>query len=230
MRRLQVFILLSLLAAAPALAAELKSDQEKNSYALGQQLGQDLKKGGVTVAPEMVAEGIKDALAGESRMDEGEIAAAMEGLQQQMMEHHMAAREEMAGENLKKGKDFLETNAKREGVKTTESGLQYEVVEEGQGPTPGPNDKVTVHYRGTLIDGTEFDSSYKRGNPATFPVSGVIPGWTEALQLMKEGAKYKLFIPADLAYGERGAGQVIGPNSALVFDVELIKVDPAEKK
>ncbi len=233
MKKFLAFVFVSLLAAAPVSAAEdstFKSDQEKNSYALGQQLGKDLKKGGVTIDSAMVAAGIKDALAGTSRMDEAEIAAAMEGLQKEMMQAQMAAREEMAAENTKKGKEFLEANAKKKGVTTTKSGLQYEVIEKGKGKTPGANDKVTVHYRGTLIDGTEFDSSYQRGNPATFPVSGVIPGWTEALQLMKEGAKYKLVIPSELAYGERGAGQVIGPNAPLVFDVELIKVEPADKK
>ncbi|HKI51321.1 MAG TPA: FKBP-type peptidyl-prolyl cis-trans isomerase, partial [Geothermobacteraceae bacterium] len=121
---------------------------------------------------------------------------------------------------------FLVANAKKDGVKTTASGLQYKVIEEGTGKTPAATDKVKVNYRGSLVDGTEFDSSYKRGQPATFPVNGVIKGWTEALQLMKEGAKFQLVIPADLAYGERGAGPMIGPNSTLVFDVELLAVNP----
>jgi len=116
-------------------------------------------------------------------------------------------------------------NATKEGVKTTASGLQYEVLTEGQGATPTADDKVTVNYRGTLVDGTEFDSSYKRGEPVSFPVNGVIAGWTEALQLMKEGDKFRLVIPENLAYGERGAGQLIGPGSTLVFEVELIKVE-----
>ena len=126
--------------------------------------------------------------------------------------------------NKKAGEDYLAANRKREGVVSLPSGLQYEVVTAGSGKSPAATDTVVVHYKGTLIDGKEFDSSYKRGQPATFPVNGVIKGWTEALQLMKEGAKWKLFIPADLAYGSRGAGADIGPNSALVFEVELIEV------
>ena len=122
----------------------------------------------------------------------------------------------------------MDNNAKIEGVVVTESGLQYKIVEPGEGESPGPNDVVTVNYRGTLTDGTQFDSSYDRGQPATFPVSGVIAGWTEALQLMKPGAKWQLVIPSELAYGDRGAGQTIGPNATLVFDVELIKVEKGE--
>jgi len=135
-----------------------------------------------------------------------------------------AMAKEMGEKNLKEGEAFLQENAKREGVVALPSGLQYEVIEEGTGKSPKPGDEVTVHYRGTLVDGTVFDSSYERGEPVTFPVEGVIPGWTEALQLMKEGAKWKLFIPPSLAYGERGAGQVIGPNATLLFEVELISV------
>ncbi|MEC8610710.1 MAG: FKBP-type peptidyl-prolyl cis-trans isomerase [Bacteroidota bacterium] len=127
--------------------------------------------------------------------------------------------------NIEAGKNFLNENAQRDGVTTTESGLQYEVLKEGTGNLPKETDKVTVHYHGTLIDGTVFDSSVDRGEPATFPVNGVIPGWVEALQLMKVGAKYKLFIPSDLAYGERGAGGAIGPNATLVFEVELISIN-----
>jgi len=134
--------------------------------------------------------------------------------------------EQKASENKALGEAFLAENAKQEGVVVTESGLQYKVIEPGQGDSPGPADVATVHYRGTLIDGTQFDSSYDRGQPATFPVGGVIAGWSEALQMMKPGAKWQLFIPAELAYGERGAGQVIGPNSTLIFDVELISVEP----
>ena len=129
-----------------------------------------------------------------------------------------------AQDNLARGKAFLEENAKKEGVKTLPSGLQYRVIQEGSGATPGATDTVTVNYRGTLIDGTEFDSSYSRGKPATFRADRVIRGWTEALQMMKEGAKWELFIPPDLAYGERGAGGKIGPNSTLVFEVELVSV------
>jgi FKBP-type peptidyl-prolyl cis-trans isomerase FklB len=200
------------------------TQEQKGAYALGQQLGGDLKDGGVEVDIDMLAAGIKDAYAGTSLLDDTEIASAMENLQREMMEKQMAQREKAAKENLREGQAFLSENAQKDGVETTESGLQYEVIEKGSGKTPTPESTVTVHYRGTLIDGTEFDSSYRRGEPATFPVNGVIAGWTEALQLMSEGAKYKLYIPADLAYGERGAGQAIGPNETLIFDVELISV------
>ena len=203
---------------------ETLTDEQKGAYALGQQLGGDLKDGGVEVDIDMLAAGIKDAYAGTSLLDDAEIASAMENLQREMMEKQMAQREKAAKENLREGQAFLSENAQKDGVETTESGLQYEVIEKGSGKTPTPESTVTVHYRGTLIDGTEFDSSFSRGEPATFPVNGVIAGWTEALQLMSEGAKYKLYIPADLAYGERGAGQAIGPNETLIFDVELISV------
>lgn len=132
-------------------------------------------------------------------------------------------------ENQKKGEQFLADNAKKEGVKTTASGLQYQVIKSGTGKTPGKKDTVKVHYHGTLVDGTVFDSSVDRGEPISFPVDGVIPGWTEALQLMKEGDKWKIFIPSNLAYGERGAGDKIGPNSALVFEVELLSVEGGSK-
>lgn len=209
-----------------ALAEEADMTQEqKASYALGQQLGGDLKTGGVEIDIDMLAAGIKDAYTGTSRLDDSEIASAMESLQRKMMEKQMAQQQQAAEENLREGQAFLQRNAEKEEVKTTESGLQYEVIEKGEGETPSPESTVTVHYRGTLIDGTEFDSSYQRDEPATFPVSGVIAGWTEALQLMQEGAQYKLYIPAELAYGERGAGQAIGPNETLIFDVELLSVE-----
>ena len=138
----------------------------------------------------------------------------------------MAEKEKMKGqENVAKGKAFLEENKKKAGVQTTASGMQYIVMKEGTGAKPGLNDKVTTHYHGTVIDGTVFDSSVERGQPASFPVSGVIPGWTEALQMMPVGSKWKLFLPSELAYGERGAGGKIGPNSVLVFEVELLSID-----
>jgi FKBP-type peptidyl-prolyl cis-trans isomerase FklB len=226
MKRL-LFLLVAMLLAVPAAATEqqpLESTKDRFSYALGQQLGGDLKTGGVDIDPDLLAAGVRDALAGTPRMSEEEVAMAMETLQMEMMAKHMAEQQQLAEKNLTEGKAFLEANAKKKGVQTTPSGLQYQIIAQGKGKTPGPDDEVTVHYRGSLVDGTQFDSSYERGEPVTFPVSGVIPGWTEALQLMKEGAKFKIFLPSELAYGERGAGQVIGPNATLIFDVELISV------
>src|SRR5881394_629143 len=145
-----------------------------------------------------------------------------------MMEKQIAASKEAAEKNKAEGEKFLEENKKKDGVKTTASGLQYKVLKEGSGPSPKETDTVVTNYRGTLIDGTEFDSSYKRNEPATFPVNRVIKGWTEALQLMKPGGKYKLFIPSNLAYGPGGAGGDIGPNATLIFEVELLSSKPAE--
>jgi FKBP-type peptidyl-prolyl cis-trans isomerase FklB len=140
------------------------------------------------------------------------------------MEKQAERTKQLAEKNKKEGEAFLAANKTKEGIKTLPSGLQYKVIKEGTGKTPTAEDTVVTNYRGTLTDGTEFDSSYKRGQPATFPVKGVIPGWTEALQLMKEGSKWELFIPSNLAYGEQGAGGVIGPNAALIFEIELISV------
>ncbi len=225
-------LLLVLLVALPATAlAQLDSQVKKQSYALGVQLGSDLKRGEVDIDPEAVAQGISDVLDDrELKLSEQQIAETMQAMQTEMMEKQMALRQQQAGENLEKSQEFLAENKKKEDVKTTASGLQYMVIKEGTGKAPGPEDEVTVHYRGKLIDGTVFDSSYERGTPATFPVKGVIPGWTEGLQLMKEGGEYRLFVPAKLAYGERGAGEQIGPNQALIFDVELLSVKEAGKE
>jgi FKBP-type peptidyl-prolyl cis-trans isomerase FklB len=156
-----------------------------------------------------------------SALSQAEVQQAMMALQQSMSQKQQGK----GADNKKAGEDFLAQNKTREGVKTLPSGLQYQVLQQGKGKSPAKTDKVTTHYHGTLIDGTVFDSSYERGQPATFPVNGVIAGWTEALQLMQEGAKWRLFIPSDLAYGARGAGDDIGPNAALIFDVELISVN-----
>jgi FKBP-type peptidyl-prolyl cis-trans isomerase len=153
---------------------------------------------------------------------------ALTALEQQAAAVAKQQREEQAAKNLAEAKAFLAENASEEGVKTLPSGLQYQVLSEGEGDPPAAADTVTVHYRGTLIDGSEFDSSYGRGEPATFPLDRVIPGWTEGLQLMRPGARYRLFLPPELAYGERGGGPKIGPNSALVFEVELLSVEAAD--
>ena len=161
-------------------------------------------------------------------MSKEERDKTLQAFQKEMMEKQIAASKEAAEKNKAEGEKFLAENKTKDGVKTTASGLQYKVLKEGSGASPKETDTVVTNYRGTLIDGTEFDSSYKRNEPASFPVNRVIKGWTEALQLMKPGAKYQLFIPSSLAYGERGAGQLIGPNATLIFEVELLSIKPPE--
>lgn len=200
--------------------------QDRASYIIGLNLGQSLKTQEVPVSIDLIIQGLRDGLGGNNALlTPEEIQASMQEFQQQLMTQQQAKRQVEGEKNMKASQAFLDQNKAKPGVKTTASGLQYEVVTEGSGESPKPTDRVTVHYRGTLPDGTEFDSSYARNEPATFPVNGVIPGWVEALQLMKPGAKYKLVIPPALAYGERGAGGDIGPNQVLVFDVELLKVE-----
>ena len=204
---------------------ELKDQKAKESYSLGYQFGHNLKLQGVDLDLDVYTSGIKDALGGkEPQMSQEDIRATIVALQQRLQAAQQKQLKEMADKNVEEGKKFLAENQKKEGIKTLPSGLQYKVMTEGSGKTPLATDTVTVNYKGTLIDGTEFDSSYKRGQPATFKVNGVIKGWTEALQLMKEGSKWQLFIPPDLAYGERGAGRTIPPGSTLIFEVELISV------
>ena len=204
---------------------ELKDQKDKESYSLGYQFGQSLKSQGVDINLDIYGSGIKDAFGGkEPQMSQEEIRATLTSLQQRLMAAQQKELKEKAAKNLEEGKKFLVENQKKGGIKTLPSGLQYKVLTEGSGKMPKAEDTVTVNYKGTLIDGTEFDSSYKRGQPATFQVKGVIKGWTEALQLMKQGAKWQLFIPPDLAYGDRGAGRDIGPNATLIFEVELISV------
>jgi len=200
--------------------------EDRASYIIGLNLGQSLKSQEVPVKVDLIVQGLRDGIGGAAALlTPEEIQAAMQEFQQQLMTQQQAKRTAASDKNMKEAQAFLDQNKAKPGVKTTASGLQYEVVTEGSGESPKPTDKVTVHYRGTLPDGTEFDSSYSRNEPATFPVNGVIPGWVEALQLMKPGAKYKLVIPPALAYAERGAGQDIGPNQVLLFDVELISID-----
>jgi len=236
---LRLFAVMSLLvfsfgcaAEEAKVAPELKLDTPKNriSYTIGVNIGQDFKSQKLDIDADLLFEGIKDSLAGkELRLTEEQMASEIEAFQQDMQTKLMAEMEALSAKNKADGEAFLAENAKKEGIVVTASGLQYKVLEAGEGDSPVPSDVVTVHYRGTLVDGTQFDSSYDRGQPATFPVGGVISGWTEALQLMKPGAKWQLVIPADLAYGERGAGQAIGPNSTLLFDVELISVEKEAK-
>jgi FKBP-type peptidyl-prolyl cis-trans isomerase FkpA/FKBP-type peptidyl-prolyl cis-trans isomerase FklB len=205
---------------------DLKSDKGQASYAIGQQIGKNLKAQNIEIDAKTLAASLEDATKGKSEMKDEEIQKAMMKLQ----ENAMKKQQEEGENNKKKSADFLEKNKSAEGVKVTASGLQYQVLTEGTGATPKKEDNVKCHYTGTLIDGTKFDSSVDRGQPAEFPVGGVIPGWTEALQMMKVGSKYKLFIPPELAYGPAGRPG-IPPNSALVFEVELLEiVKPAKAK
>lgn len=207
----------------------LDTQDQKVSYGMGLVLGERMKNDLPDLQMEQFLQGIQDGNEGgdAAKMTREEIQAALQQYQKDMQEKQMAKIQEMAEENKKKGEAFLEKNAKRDGIETTDSGLQYEVLEEGDGPKPKASDSVTVHYTGELINGDVFDSSRERGEPVTFQLSQVIPGWTEGLQLMEEGARYKLYIPADLAYGP-GGNRSIGPNETLVFDVELLEVNPSE--
>jgi FKBP-type peptidyl-prolyl cis-trans isomerase FklB len=212
-------------AAFAAEAPELKGDKEKLSYSIGMEIGGNLKTQSVEVDPDLLAKGVKDSYGGgKTLLTVDEARLAITTFQKALMAKKAETMRILAEKNKADGEKFLAENAKKEGVKALPSGLQYKEIAPGTGKSPKSTDTVTTHYKGTLIDGTEFDSSYKRGEPATFPVSGVIPGWAEALQLMKEGAKWQLFVPSDLAYGEQGAGREIGPNTTLIFEVELISV------
>ena len=220
------------LLASPANSGEnlvLKSQKDKISYVIGVDIGRNLQKGSIDFDPDILAKGIKDALSGgKPLLTEQEIRETTAVFQKELMAKQEEVAKKLGEKNKKEGEAFLAENKKKEGVKTLPSGLQYTVIKEGTGKKPKITDTVTTHYRGTLIDGIEFDSSYRRGKPASFPVNGVIPGWTEALQLMGEGAKWQLFIPPNLAYGERGAGRDIGPDATLIFEIELISIQ--EKK
>lgn len=202
----------------------LESVEQKGSYAIGVQFASQFKNQKIELDSAALTQGFKDRMAGsELKLTEEQIPEALEAFQKAQMKKQAENWKLISETNMKEGEQFLGENAKNEGIQLTESGLQYRVITAGEGEKPTAEDTVTVHYSGKLIDGTEFDSSYKRGEPATFPVQGVIPGWTEALQLMAEGSKWELFIPSGLGYGERGAGQHIGPNQVLIFEVELLK-------
>lgn len=209
-------------------AGDMKLDDEKKkfSYVVGFQIGQSMKRDNLDIDADAVALAVKDVLADkEPRLSREDMQAAIKANNEKAQKKRAEAQEK----NKKVAAEFLDKNKSKDGIKITDSGLQYEVVQEGKGKKPTTKDTVVVHYKGTLVDGTEFDSSYSRGQPATFPLGGVIKGWQEGLQLMTVGSKYKLYIPPELAYGERGAGAKIGPNSALIFEVELVEIkDPAK--
>ena len=203
----------------------LKDQKEKLSYVIGVDIGKALEKQGVQIDPEIVAKGLKDGFSGgKLLMNDQEIQETMTAFQKEMRVKQEAALKQAGEKNKKEGEAFLTENKTKEGVKTLPSGLQYKVIKAGSGKKPKATDTVVTHYKGTLLDGTEFDSSYRRNQPATFKVNGVIRGWTEALLLMEEGAKWILYVPSALAYGERGAGGQIGPNATLIFEVELVSV------
>lgn len=219
---------LLLLALIPALASAekgLETLEQKASYSFGVDFAKRLKQQGIDLDISALNRGIQDQASGSKlAFEEGEMNQFKAEYTEQLRAKLVAEQEKLAEKNLEAGKQFLAENAKKEGVVTTDSGLQYKVIKSGDGPTPGPEDTVTTHYRGTLIDGREFDSSYSRGQPASFPVKGVIKGWTEALQLMKVGDKWELYIPSDLAYGPAQRSELIQPNSTLVFELELLGI------
>ena len=212
--------------AKPGSVTALTTPKEKSSYAIGMNWGTGLHKQGIDVDSAALIQGMKDALAGsKTLLTEEEARAALMQLQSEMQAKQQEKAKQEGEAGKKEGDAFLAANKGKEGVVTLPSGLQYKILKEGTGPKPTADDSVVCNYKGTLINGTEFDSSYKRGEPATFPVGGVIKGWTEALQLMPVGSKWQLFIPADLAYGPRGTpGGPIGPNSTLIFEVELMSI------
>ena len=202
--------------------AEIQTKEEKLSYLLGYVLTENTKKSEAHLKNEAFLQGVKDSLKNQKPALEQE---EMEAIHRQIREKALSEKRKQMGEkNKMEGQKFLKENKKKKGVKVTESGLQYEALKEGKGKTPTAENTVEVHYRGTLINGTEFDSSYKRNTSVSFPLNGVIKGWTEGLQLMKEGAKYKFYIPSELAYGNRGAGSSIPPHATLIFEIELLKV------
>jgi FKBP-type peptidyl-prolyl cis-trans isomerase len=217
-------------ASTTAAPLALKTKEDKFSYAIGMKMGANFKKQAVPVNAAILSRGVKDALAGnKTLLTDDEAQAAIMDVQKDMQAKMQEKNKEMAEGNKKTGESFLAANKSKEGVVTTPSGLQYKIEKAGTGPKPTPTDSVVCNYRGTLIDGKEFDSSYKRGQPATFPVTGVIKGWTEALQLMPVGSKWQLFVPSDLAYGDRGAGADIGPGTTLIFEVELMSIEDKSK-
>jgi FKBP-type peptidyl-prolyl cis-trans isomerase len=209
----------------------LKTDKDKVSYALGMNLGNNLHRDSIDIDTAILVRALKDALVGgKTLLTDTEARVALMQLQTQVRNKQMEKMKVVGEANKKEGNAFLAANKAKEGVVTLPSGLEYKILSQGTGPRPAPTDSVVCNYRGTLINGTEFDSSYKRGQPATFPVTGVIKGWTEALQLMPVGSKWQLFLPAELAYGERGPSPEIGPNSTLVFEVELLSIQAKEKE
>ncbi len=220
---------LSIVFLASVVSAEenvaLKDQKDKVNYSIGMDIGNTLKSLSVDVNFDILVQGIRDVLSGnKTLLTAQESRDTLIAFQKEMTAKQTERMKELGEKNKKEGETFLAENKTKEGVITRPSGLQYKVIKEGTGEMPKPTDTVTTHYSGTLIDGTEFDSSYRRGQPATFKVNGVIPGWTDALQMMKAGSKWRLFVPPHLAFGERGAGRDIGQNATLIFDMELLSI------
>ena len=205
--------------------AKLDTDIQKQSYSYGYLMGKDLLQKEAEMDVKSLNAGIKDGLNDKQQLSDGDMQAALKTLEETLREKYTQKMMEQRTVNAQKSEKFLAQNKTKDGIKQLKSGLQYKVIKNGNGKMPKEDDNVTVHYRGTLIDGTEFDSSYKRNEPAEFKLNQVIKGWTEGLQLMKEGSKWEFYIPSALAYGANGAGAMIGPNQALIFEVELIRIN-----
>lgn len=205
---------------------KIETQQDSVSYSIGLSVGKTLQRDSITITPEVFLRGVLDAKADSAKrlMSDKEVESCMMAFQQEMQKKAMDRAQAIAEKNITDGMNFLAENANKPGVVSLPSGLQYKVITAGNGKKPTSSSTVKTHYRGRLLDGTEFDSSYKRNEPAVFPVSGVIPGWIEALQLMPVGSKWELYIPANLAYGEQGAGNVIPPNAVLIFEIELLEI------
>ncbi|KUJ74861.1 hypothetical protein AVO42_05640 [Thiomicrospira sp. XS5] len=211
-----------------ALADDTKLDsvEKKASYALGSDLAKNFQQQGVEIDIPALVLGMQDVMENKSlRLTDAEMQQAVNEVKKQVMQKQAEARKKLAEDNAQKGEAFLAKNKKRDDVKVTKSGLQYRIIEPGKGATPKEDDVLTANYKGTLIDGTEFDSSYSRGTPIEFQMGDVIPGWGEALKMMKPGAKWEIFVPPSLGYGSKGAGDIIGPNETLIFTIELIKAE-----
>lgn len=229
MKRIIVFLIVSMglvsCQSQNTKTVEMESKQDSVSYSIGVNIGKDLKSNEIEINPEVLAVALHNAYKGDSlQLTEAQMTSIMMSFQQEMMSAQADKQKVTSDKASKEGNVFLEANKKKAGVKTTASGLQYKVIKSGKGLSPKDTDQVKVHYIGKLIDGTEFDNSYTRGEPAMFPLNSVIKGWTEGLQLMKVGDKYELYIPAGLGYGDQGAGNVIPPGATLIFEVELLEI------
>lgn len=221
--RLGILLTVTMLMAAPAMSATLTTEMDKRSYAIGANVAKNIKLQEVSVDPALVSQGVLDELAGKSLLSDAELGAIMQQLQGEVRQKMMARQDKDAAANKQRGEAFLEENKKKEGVKTLPGGVQYKVLTAGSGKKPTDADTVTCNYRGNLVDGKVFDAS-QPGKPVSFKVSQVIPGWQAALKQMPVGSKWQLVIPAEQAYGERGAGNAIGPNETLIFEVELVGI------